>query len=183
VQICNPLSTTRRDIKVANGGLNLRIDIFPIELRIKFNEVCRRSISELSIETGLLKLIIERICLTDIVWIAQLPYEISGSQQPIELILVFCLWHKVIGESSTFNCTRYALFVVRGISSLLPSSKGQHQELSTQSPRISTATKTICRRRCGSNSSAAAYNAGRGTLSNEGVGRAAALRRAWAYDL
>lgn len=67
VQICNPLAAAWGKVEVADRSLDVRIHAFPKELWVRANHICRGSMSELSIQARFLKLVVERICLGDVV--------------------------------------------------------------------------------------------------------------------
>ena len=61
VEARNPLTPARGHIEVADSGLDVRRDVVPIELRILIDQVRRRSIAELPVQTSLFKFVVKRI--------------------------------------------------------------------------------------------------------------------------
>src|SRR5262245_10957680 len=81
VEASNPPSPARGHIEVADGGLDVRKDILPIELRVFVDEVRRRFIAELPVQADLFKLVVERIGFPQVVGIAELTDEVGTPQQ------------------------------------------------------------------------------------------------------
>src|SRR6516164_2730253 len=79
VEACNPPAPTRGNIEVIDSSLDVRRDVVPIKLRIFVNDVRRRLIAELLVQTNLLKFVVERIRFSQIVRVAKLTDEICGS--------------------------------------------------------------------------------------------------------
>src|SRR5215813_14239163 len=79
VEACNPPAPTRSNIEVIDSSLDVRRDVVPIKLRIFVNDVRRRLIAELLVQTDLLKFVVERIRFSQIVRVAKLTDEICGS--------------------------------------------------------------------------------------------------------
>src|SRR5512145_3056365 len=78
VETCYPLTATRCDIEVTDGGLYVRRDSVPIELRIFVDDVRRRFVAELLVQTDLFKFVVESVGLFQIVRIAKLTDEVRG---------------------------------------------------------------------------------------------------------
>src|SRR5215831_2519504 len=74
-----PPTATRCNIEVTNSGLDVRRDAVPIELRIFIDEVRRRFVAKLFIQTNLFKFVVQRIDFSQIVRIAELTDKIGGS--------------------------------------------------------------------------------------------------------
>src|SRR5260370_11556451 len=89
VEIGNPLPAVRRDVEIANGGLNVWRHAVPVELRIFVDDVGGAVVAELAVEAGLFELAIERVGLADIMRIAELPDQVGGSQQRSLLVDAF----------------------------------------------------------------------------------------------
>ena len=79
VEARNPLASTRCNIEVTDSGLDLRRDTVPIKLRIFIDEVRRRFVAKLLIQTNLFKFVVKRIDFSQIVRIAKLADKIGGS--------------------------------------------------------------------------------------------------------
>src|SRR5262249_43634183 len=79
VESCNPPTPTRRNIEGLHIDLVLRRVIVPIRLRIFDNDVRRRLIAELPVQTNLFKFVVERIRFSQIVRVAKLTDEICSS--------------------------------------------------------------------------------------------------------
>src|SRR5262249_47095969 len=75
----DPPAHTGGNIEVIDSGLDVRRDVVPIKLRIFVNDVRRRLIAELLVQTDLLKFVVERIRFSQIVRVAKLTDEICGS--------------------------------------------------------------------------------------------------------
>src|SRR5262245_56327281 len=86
IEVGYPLTAARRDIEIAYRRLNLRSDVFPIELRIFVNHVCRRIVAERFVQPDFLKFVEQRICLFEIVGITKLTDQIGGAQQQTLLL-------------------------------------------------------------------------------------------------
>src|SRR5262249_28704624 len=81
VEACNPPTPTRGNIEVIDSGLDVRRDVVPIKLRIFIDDVRRRLVAELPVQTNLFKFVVKRIGFSQIVRIAKLTDEICGAQQ------------------------------------------------------------------------------------------------------
>src|SRR5215472_15968602 len=81
VEACNPPTPSRGNIEVIDRGLDVRRDVVPIKLRIFIDDVRRRLVAELPVQTNLFKFVVKRIGLSQIVRIAKLTDEICGSQE------------------------------------------------------------------------------------------------------
>src|SRR5215471_1119555 len=81
VEACNPPAPTRGNIEVIDSSLDVRRDVVPIKLRIFIDDVRRRLIAELLVQTSLFKFVVKRIGFSQIVRIPKLTDEICGSQE------------------------------------------------------------------------------------------------------
>src|SRR5262245_2240720 len=81
VEACNPPTPTRGNIEAIDSGLDVRRDVVPIKLRIFIDDVRRRLVTELPVQTNLFKFVVKRIGFSQIVRIAKLTDEICGAQQ------------------------------------------------------------------------------------------------------
>src|SRR6516162_168638 len=81
VEACNPPTPTRSNIEVIDSGLDVRRNVVPIKLRIFIDDVRRRLVTELPVQTNLFKFVVKRIGFSQIVRIAKLTDEICGAQQ------------------------------------------------------------------------------------------------------
>src|SRR5262245_27489154 len=81
VEACNPPTPSRGNIEVIDSGLDVRRDVVPIKLRIFIDDVRRRLVAELPVQTNLFKFVVKRIGFPQIVRIAKLTDEIGGAQQ------------------------------------------------------------------------------------------------------
>src|SRR5262245_39330633 len=81
VEACGPPGPARGHVEIADGGLDVRGDVTPIELRIFVDEVRRRVIAKLSIQTDLFEFVVKRVGFPQIVGIAELTDEIGTPQQ------------------------------------------------------------------------------------------------------
>src|SRR5262249_47548240 len=81
VEACNPPTPSRGNIEVIDRGLDVRRDVVPIKLRIFIDDVRRRLVAELPVQTNLFKFVVKRIGFSQIVRIAKLTDEICGSQE------------------------------------------------------------------------------------------------------
>src|SRR5262245_16182317 len=79
VEACNPPTPSRCNIEVIDSGLDVRRDVVPIKLRIFIDDVRRRLVAELPVQTNLFKFVVKRIGFSQIVRIAKLTDEICGS--------------------------------------------------------------------------------------------------------
>src|SRR5262245_37404686 len=79
VEACDPPTPARGNIEVIDSGLDVRRDVVPIKLRIFIDDVRRRLVAELLVQTNFFKFVVERIRFSQIVWIAKLTDEICGS--------------------------------------------------------------------------------------------------------
>src|SRR5262249_516934 len=89
VEIGNPLPAVRRDVEIANGGLNVWRHAVPVELRIFGDDVGGAVVAELAVEAGFFELVIERVGLADVMRIAELSDQVDGSQQRSLLVDAF----------------------------------------------------------------------------------------------
>src|SRR5258708_3574576 len=80
VEIGDPLTPARRDVEIADGGLNLRRDVRPIKLRVFVNDIGGCVIAERLVQPGFLKLIEQRIRLPHVVGVAKLANQIGRAQ-------------------------------------------------------------------------------------------------------
>src|SRR5580692_7221996 len=81
VKARDPLPSAGSDVEIADRGLNVRRDTFPIKLRIEVRDIGWRRVAQLTVEPDFLELLVQRVGLAEIVWIAQLPDQIGGAQQ------------------------------------------------------------------------------------------------------
>src|SRR5262245_803965 len=81
VEASNPPSPARGHIEIADGGLDMRRDVAPIELGIFVDQVRRRFITELPVQTDLFEFVEKRIGFPQIVRIAELTDEVGTPQQ------------------------------------------------------------------------------------------------------
>jgi hypothetical protein len=81
VEIGNPLPAVRRDVEIANGGLNVWRHAVPVELRIFVDDVGGAVVAELAVEAGFFELVIERVGLANIMRIAELPDQVGSPPQ------------------------------------------------------------------------------------------------------
>src|SRR4029078_13488755 len=81
VEIGDPLSPVGRYIEVADRAVDLRRYVAPVELRIEFDQISRRRITELLVHPDLIELAIKCIGLAQIMRIAKLTDEIGGANQ------------------------------------------------------------------------------------------------------
>src|ERR1700684_4024479 len=81
VKVCDPLASARRDVEVVYRHLNLRSDVVPVELRVLVDDVCGRIVAELLVQTDFLKFVEQCVCLSQVIGIAELTYEIGSAQQ------------------------------------------------------------------------------------------------------
>src|SRR5260370_9515251 len=79
VEACNPPASARGNIEITDSRLDVRRDSVPIKLRIFIDHVCWRFIADLLVQTNLFKFIVDRIDFSQLVGIAKLTDEISGS--------------------------------------------------------------------------------------------------------
>ena len=79
VEACNPPAPSRGNIEVIDSGLDVRRDVVPIKLRIFIDDVRRRLLAELPVQTNLFKFVVKRIGFSQVVRIAKLTDEICGS--------------------------------------------------------------------------------------------------------
>ena len=76
-----PPTPTRGNIEVIDSGLDVRRDVVPIKLRIFIDDVRRRLVAELPVQTNLFKFVVKRIGFSQVVRIAKLTDEICGAQE------------------------------------------------------------------------------------------------------
>src|SRR5262245_34682687 len=81
VAACNPLTPAGGHVEIADGRLDMRRDIVPIELRIFVDEVRRRFIAELPVQADLFKFMVKRIGFPQVMAIAELTDEVRTAQQ------------------------------------------------------------------------------------------------------
>src|ERR1700710_472060 len=81
IKVRYPLASARCDIEIADRRLNLRSDVIPIELRVLVDDVCRRIVAELFVQTDFFKFVEQCICLFEVVGIAELTDKIGSPQQ------------------------------------------------------------------------------------------------------
>src|ERR1700704_2509465 len=81
VEACNPTTPARRDVEIADGGLDMWRDAVPIKLRIFIHEVRRRFIPELLVQTTLFKFVVKGVGFSQIMRVTKLTDEIGGAQQ------------------------------------------------------------------------------------------------------
>src|SRR5262245_986148 len=81
VEACNPPPPARGHIEVADGGLDMRRDVAPIELRILVDQVRRRFIAELPVQADLLEFVVKRVDFPQVMRIAELTDEVGTPQQ------------------------------------------------------------------------------------------------------
>src|SRR5262245_2876999 len=81
VEARNPPAPARGYVEVIDSGLDVRRDVVPIKLRIFIDDVRRRLIAELPVQTSFFKFVEKRIGFSQIVRIAKLTDEIRGSQE------------------------------------------------------------------------------------------------------
>src|SRR5262249_7822812 len=81
VEACNPPTPTRGNIQVIDSSLDVRRDVVPIKLRIFIDDVRRRLVAELPVQTNLFKFVVKRIGFSQIVRITKLTDEICGAQE------------------------------------------------------------------------------------------------------
>src|SRR5215469_11780024 len=99
VGIGDPLPAVRRDVEIANGGLNVWRHAVPVELRIFVDDVGGAVVAELAVEAGFFELVIERVRLADIMRIAELSDQVGGSQQGSLLVDAFHFRRHVAREA------------------------------------------------------------------------------------
>jgi hypothetical protein len=81
VEVRDPLSATRSDIEVPNGGLNMRQNALPIELRVLLNEVGRRLVAKLLVHADFFELIIKGVAFRRKCGSPSCPMRSAGSQK------------------------------------------------------------------------------------------------------
>src|SRR5262245_63267378 len=79
VEARNPPTPARGHVEVIDSGLDVRRDVVPIKMRIFIDDVSRRVIAELPVQTNLFKFVEKRIGFSQIVRIAKLTDEICGA--------------------------------------------------------------------------------------------------------
>src|SRR5262245_28047356 len=99
VEASNPPSPARGHIEIADGGLDVRRDVAPIELRILVDEVRRRFIAELPVQTDLFEFVEKRIGFPQIVRIAELTDEVGTPQQRPLLVHVGVVVRRRVWET------------------------------------------------------------------------------------
>src|SRR5262245_17720427 len=102
VEARNPPAPARGHVEVIDSGLDVRRDVVPIKLRIFIDDVRRRLIAELPVQTSFFKFVEKRIGFSQIVRIAQLTDEIRGSQEwPyfVNSLLIVILVGRCVWES------------------------------------------------------------------------------------
>src|SRR5262249_24971258 len=72
VEAGDPPTPARGNIEVTDSGLDVRRDVVPIKLRIFIDDVGRRLVAELPVQTNLFKFVVKRIGFSQIVRIAKL---------------------------------------------------------------------------------------------------------------
>src|ERR1700728_4909411 len=78
VEVGDPLPSTRGNVEIADGGLDMRGHAVPVELRIEVGKIGGRGITELLVHADFLELVIQRIGFAQIMRIAELADEIGG---------------------------------------------------------------------------------------------------------
>ena len=81
VEAVDPLAPARGHVEVADGFRNVRRHLPPVELRILIDQIGRRLIAELSVQADFLEFVIERVGLSDVVGVAELPDQIGRSDR------------------------------------------------------------------------------------------------------
>src|SRR5262245_39950846 len=81
----------------------------PIEPRIQIHESSGRRIAELSIHAGFLELMVQRIGLSQVLGVTELPNEVGGSyERTILLVLLIISFGGRNGKSRGFNSAGYS---------------------------------------------------------------------------
>src|SRR5262245_1888088 len=103
VKVCNPLSSARRHVEISDRRLDVRRNSLPVELRIQFRQVGGRFISQLPVEADLLKFIIERVGLSQILRIAELADEIGSPHERALLVSIVIRLYNRRRETREFD--------------------------------------------------------------------------------
>ena len=99
IETRNPLASARRDVEIADGGLDAWRNALPIELRIQIREIGGRGVTELFIHPDLFEFIIQRIGFSQIMGVTQLSNEIGGPhKRTFFVILIIRLSARESGE-------------------------------------------------------------------------------------
>src|SRR4029079_18034717 len=108
VEGCHPLAPARCELEITYRGLDLWSDRVPVELRIFVDDVRRRVVTELLVETDLFKFVEQGIGLFQVAGIAELPDQVGRPQQQALFLGEVVIRRRRVGQPCIFDGTRNA---------------------------------------------------------------------------